>query len=149
MNLFIPYSDITSNVRMLDDRRLIKQILECTHLLSTANTINNAFPQPYKPTHIHHPLTKWVAKSPSNFYYTKMFALAACYEYTFRFNKIHKCEAIIKQFNSDIQQLITDGYCNCTPYKDLPVHEAYKLTLKSKWEADKLANRPPKWTNRD
>jgi len=41
----------------------------------------------------HHPVTKWCAGARDNFNWAIRYGLALCHEYTFRYGKVHFCEA--------------------------------------------------------
>lgn len=158
MNIFIPEKDAAACAEALDDKRLIKQILECAQLLATAqhialqNAKNTQFSPtiPYKPTHINHPITQWVAKSRKNYIWTVEYMLACGQEYTYRFGKTHKCigEYTKAAWYGGFYIPDTDGtpFINCTIFKDCTdIHTAYKAALILKWDNDKF---PPKWTKR-
>ena len=52
---------------------------------------------PYRSTHKHHPSTKWVMASSSNFEALVVHTEAMLSEYTERFNKIHKCQSVLSE----------------------------------------------------
>lgn len=95
MNIFYFTNNIELNSKLLDDKRLVKMVLETTQLLSNSLFLNG-MKSPYKPTHLKHPCTVWASKSKSNWNWLKKYGLALCREYTRRYGKIHKCEPIIK-----------------------------------------------------
>ena len=95
MNIFYFTHNIVLNSKLLDDKRLVKMILETTQLLSNALYCNGE-KSPYKPTHLKHPCTIWASKSSGNWNWLRDYGLALAKEYTNRYNKIHKCEDIIR-----------------------------------------------------
>lgn len=147
LNIFATDNCYIKSAVCLDDKRLIKMILESTQLLCTAiNYVGGS--SPYKSTHVNHPCSKWARESKYNFLWLLCHAFILCAEYNKRFSKTHKCEEILCQIQHlaslfpDIPQ--TD-FVNCTIYKDVqPTTEAYKKYLNYKWRTDK---RVPKWTN--
>jgi hypothetical protein len=147
MNIFATDPDPKKCAEALDDKRLIKMILESAQLLSTAARLNGLDdPKLYKSTHVKHPCTLWTLNTHEYAWLTKHFVFLAK-EYRNRFNKDHKSYGLAEnifraQFYSKL--LEPKPFVNCTPYKDLEVHLAYKKTLVDKWNNDK---RPPKWTN--
>ena len=95
MNIFYFTNNPVLNSRLLDDKRLVKMILETTQLLSNALFLNDEMPI-YKPTHLKHPCSIWAAKSSGNWLWLKKYGLALANEYTKRCGKIHKCEPMIR-----------------------------------------------------
>ena len=150
MNIFVTSYDPVACARFLDDKRLIKMILESAQLLSTALNECNG-PEVYKTTHKNHPCSIWVRQSRFNYKWLLDHFLALCHEYTKRFNKTHKCYGYYSVFNAGIPllpDLPRTPFINCTPFKDIKdVHLAYRECLKQKWDTDKTNNRPAKWTN--
>lgn len=156
MNIFITNKCPKLSAIVLDDRRLIKMVLESTQLLCTAmNTIKGSQLQHlYKSTHINHPCSKWTRESEANYQWLYNHYWELCNEYTFRFNKIHKCEEKLEILGSGVQLLSEKcteknltNFVNCTIFKEeLDIHKAYKLSLISKWDNDIFK---PKWTNRE
>ncbi len=145
MNLFITSkSPVKSAKYLLKDKiRLNKQILECNQILATALHLNGADEKfmpykkngnRYKPTHIHHPICKWVAKSLDNFMWTLEFMNELC-----KLNPKHCCKSNIPLLsfagNCFMKSNGFNGFLNCTPYKDLPVFVAYKKHLEDKWKS--------------
>ena len=86
MNLFVTYTCPKLSAAALDDARCVKAVLETAQLLSA--TCGG----PYKPTHLHHPVTKWVLASPRNAAWALQHFAALCAEYTRRFDRTHACE---------------------------------------------------------
>jgi len=95
MNIFFFTKDVNLNSRLLDDKRLVKMVLETTQLLSNGLFLNNCR-SPYNPTHLKHPCSIWAAKSCGNWKWLRLYGLALAKEYTRRFGKIHKCEKLIR-----------------------------------------------------
>ena len=74
--------------------------MESTQLLNNALIINDIdYNQVYRPTHLKHPASLWASKSRDNFDWLNRLALALCNEYTYRYGKIHKCQAYLEAFN--------------------------------------------------
>jgi hypothetical protein len=152
MNIFVISNSFTDNAQMLDDKRLIKMILEHTQILSTALHVNG-IPGPYKITHKNHPCTVWASSNPSNWVNLMQLTWALVEEYNYRFNKQHACQIKITEcavkFSASSWSYYRqplDPYVNCSLFKEeTDVFSAYKKTLVHKWNNDK---RPPKWTKR-
>ena len=73
-------------------------------MLCTTLNLQN-IESPYKSTHINHPINKWVRESRANYIWTIKTGLALCKEFTYRRNKKHKCEEIIKSCKKVINKL--------------------------------------------
>jgi len=158
MNIFVSDASPIKSANNLDDKRVIKMILESAQMLCTALHEHGASHlAKYKPTHKNHPCSIWARESKSNYKWLldHMFWLSE--EYSFRTGKIHKS---YKDCYGDLLVGITfipDGalteFPNCAARQDMninykhinDVHEAYRLYLTDRWASDK---RPPKWTNR-
>lgn len=152
MNIFVTDKNPYRCVRDLDDKRLVKMVLETCQILSTVMTIRGAA-GPYKPTHKNHPCTIW-ASEPTNFNWLVMYFVDICGEYTWRYKKEHACSRFIDFYNDygvdwlkdDPFEIEKINFVNCTKFKDeADTILAYRLALMDKWKHDK---RPPKWTNR-
>lgn len=113
MNLFYLDYDLEQCAQYHCNAHCIKIILEAAQCISTARTINS-LSSPYKPTHINHPTNIWVRSSRNNYLWTCNYAKALCREYTFRYQKRHKCEDYIDTFILEVPDLpdvgITDFY---------------------------------------
>lgn len=145
MNLFAVDPLPGMSAIALDDRRLVKMVLETAQLLSTAVHQGAVFAdgEVYRPTHVNHPVSKWVREDARNLGWTFLYFHALLNEYEMRFKRRHACNVIAQRlllpeaFSSD-----PATFCNCTPYPELPVHGAYRLTLNVKWNNDTKA---PTW----
>ncbi len=88
MNIFLPYcsnvvtyNDIINSVWSLDDKRLIKQILEVYEIFQVSIGENTGWSN--------HPIVKHYKDFPT---FLITYGLECCYEYTCRFGKHHKYE---------------------------------------------------------
>lgn len=145
MNIFVICNDPRRNAKFLDNKRLVKMVLETTQLLS--NALWSHFGSgPYKTTHVNHPCSIWVSESGGNYWWTVKLLKEMCSEYTRRYNKTHKCESLLSIFES--AQIINETmtpFKNCTDFKHMPTFAAYRQAMRTKWKNDKL---PPKWFSR-
>ncbi len=152
MNLFITSSDPKKCARDLDDRRLVKSVLETAQILSTALRHHGCRARHlYRATHKDHPVTLWVMKTRGNYAWTLAYFRAACREYTRRFCRSHQCAALLDLF-TQYSHLIPKGrrrrFCNCArntslglDFTSLPVITAYRRYLAAKWGREH-----PGWT---
>jgi len=149
MNIFTSSFDAKESAQALDDKRLIKMILETAQILSTNINLAGLRQGPYKTTHQNHPSTIWARTSHDNYLWLCGHFVHLCNEYTSRFHKIHKCEQYTELFyNSSTDLCYPENklttFPNCTSFKDIKeTTKAYRLYLNEKWKNDK---RPPKWT---
>lgn len=126
--------------------------VETAQLLATAIHLNNG-EATYKPTHIHHPVTKFVALNRSNYRWALRHFAALCREYTRTTGKIHKSSNYIKEFIKGAKS-IPEGrltpFTNCAGNKSFNIsynhvkntNKAYRLYLRDRWKTDKIE---PKW----
>lgn len=127
MNIFAISDRPVECAQMLDDRRLVKMVLETAQLLCTAARINDYVvpelkPNLYNNTHVNHPCSIWARANFNNYYwlYTLFNNLSA--EYTHRYNKVHKSwHKLYGLLATGIVRTDTPtSFPNCTPYKDMP-----------------------------
>lgn len=104
MNIFYLHPDPAICAEMHNDKHCIKMILEYSQLLSTAHRVldgvDNVLPDNrndylYKTTHVNHPSAIWVRRCYEN--YDWLVRLLECLhaEYTHRYGKVHKSEALL------------------------------------------------------
>ena len=112
MNIFVLDEDPVTAANMLCDKHCIKMILESCQLLSTAHHVCDG--QQIKVTGkrnyttyackkqnllkaamINHPCTIWTRASRENYLWLWKHAYAMCKEYTRRYGKVHKLEALL------------------------------------------------------
>ena len=79
MNLFVLDSDPGLAAQMACDQHVVKMPVETAQMLSTVCRLRG-IPLGYKPTHIHHPCTKWVGMSKENFLWALNHGLGLCRE---------------------------------------------------------------------
>ena len=116
MNIFYLHKDPETAAQMHVDKHCVKMILETCQLLSTAHRVLDGELYYYKnrngrksktwylpdereallysATHINHPSAVWARHSNSNYMWLHQLLLELCREYTYRYGKVHKCEAI-------------------------------------------------------
>lgn len=120
MNIFVLDKNPEFAAQMHCDKHVIKMVLETAQLLSTAiwdagdnaihrismekkaEYISKNYPLIYKPTHRKHPCTIWASKNSTRFRWLKKLGLALCKEYTLRYNKTHKSQAVIESLQFPI-----------------------------------------------
>ena len=140
MNLFMPYKSVIKSVRALDDRRLVKQILECKVMLDIALGKKSGYSK--------HPVCVHYKDYPD---FIHGYGMWACIEYAHRFDKLHKyaaefsrCIAEIYMGTPLLYAAGSKGSKDCIRTTE-NVTELFQQKLIEKWNNDKV---PPKWTNR-
>jgi len=149
MNIFYLDRDIHKSVQYLVDKHVVKMPLETAQLLCSAAIINGGA-APYKLTHAKHPCTIWTAQSINNFEWLRQYGIALCAEYTYRYNKVHKCEDIIKTIDAgkfNLLKFYDPPQCMPDQYKTDDTVQAYRNYYRDgKTHLFKWSNRPiPEW----
>ena len=116
MNIFYLDNNPKKCAEYHNDKHVVKMILETAQLLSTAHRIldgteavgtsqsgrkkkvwqlpDNRDVQLYSATHINHPSAVWCRQSKANYLWLHDLLVELCWEYTYRYGKVHKCEQI-------------------------------------------------------
>lgn len=145
MNIFASYPDPAESAKFLDDKRVIKMILESAQLLSTSITLRGG-QGPYKITHKNHPCAIWARETVANYDWLYSHFIALCDEYTARYSKRHKCLTVADELTRGRSLMPQGGltpFPNCTIFKEEPdTCLAYRVYLEHKWKVDK---RKPTW----
>ena len=151
MNIFVSSPCPYESASYLDDKRVVKMILESAQMLNVALIkLFNTDGIGYKLTHVNHPCTKWACANQNNYAWLFNHFVALCSEYTRRYGKIHKCQAdYMHEFSRHVPSNYTPvvDFVNCTTHHKhiADVHEAYKAELELKWRND---IRVPTWNKR-
>lgn len=155
MNIFVTSACPTQCAQALDDKRLVKMVLETAQLLSTALRFYGYAQQDvYRSTHVNHPCAVWARLSRANFDWLTRHMIALCAEYQRRFLRVHKSEALIVAFQRErilLPDLPQTAFPNCARndsknanFADEPnVHIAYQRYLVARWATDA---RTPLWS---
>lgn len=108
MNIFVLDNNHVTSSEYHVDRHIVKMPLETAQMLCTAIS-TDGIDTPYKPTHKKHPCNLWLLESLDNFYWLCDLGIALCKEYTFRYGKTHKCEAIIQWCRNNPPKIASIG----------------------------------------
>jgi len=95
MNIFVLDWDLKKSAEYHLNKHVVKQIVEYAQLLCSAHWMNDS-EAPYKLTHKNHPCAIWVRENMENYNWLCELGLELCKEYTHRYGKIHKTQAIIE-----------------------------------------------------
>jgi len=158
MNIFVTNECPVKSAQNLDDKRVVKMVLETAQLLSTAlrfyvgdseaDSLNL-----YKTTHLNHPCNIWVRKNRSNFLWVVKHFEALCEEYSKRYGRTHACQSKLETFKDKLRVIPLGEllpFANCARNKSLgldfteysDIEYAYQLYLAHRWDTDK---REPTW----
>ncbi|RZI45256.1 hypothetical protein EDM53_05610 [Rickettsiales endosymbiont of Peranema trichophorum] len=159
MNIFATYPCPKRSAHILDDKRVVKMVLESGQILSTAihmvSGISSSMDGIYQPTHTKHPCVIWASASKGNWEWLFEHFIALAEEYYIRYQNIHKSLSLIGPLRQLYPRYIPDGnitkFANCTSSKKngidyrhlMDVHTAYKRYLVARWRSD---IRKPRWT---
>lgn len=164
MNVFMPCATIEESVRALDDKRLIKQILECEQILDANKRVLNG---EQRVGYANHPVVKHYRDlGVEGAWFVSYYAMVCCWEYESRFGFSHSLEKdltsvyiewsrlALEKYNDGLLDyppiIYAEGFANspdCIRETDNEkVFELFKQKLIKKWDNDKY---PPKWTNRE
>lgn len=138
MQLFIVSPDPYDCAEYLDDKRVIKIILESAQMISTA------IGKGYKACFLNHPCNVWIREDPVHLSWVCKYFLALVFVYKERYGKWHKSFLELGDVfrkNVKIYDETPKYFANVTQHKDVKdVFLAYRMELRDKWTKDK---RPP------
>ncbi len=96
MNIFVLDESPIISAQMQCDKHIVKMPLETAQMLcSVWHRYGQGMNVPYKEAHKKHPCTLWAGDSADNFSWLVQHGMELCFEYTRRYNKIHKCQQVI------------------------------------------------------
>jgi hypothetical protein len=142
MNIFVlDYNPVTA-AQMLCDKHVVKMALETAQILSTVCG------GPYRPTHVNHPCVKWAGDNRLQFNWLRRHGLAICDEYTRRYGKVHKSQAVIEQCKrpENMRVGVVD-FVQCMPeeHKCEDAVQAYRSYYHSKADFATWKTSAPYW----
>jgi len=89
MNIFVLDEDPVIAAQMQCDKHIVKMLCSVWHRYGLEDKV------PYKEAHKKHPCTLWAGDSMDNYNWLWLHGMELCFEYTRRYNKIHKCQQVI------------------------------------------------------
>ena len=156
MNIFFLHWKPKKCAKMHVDKHVNKMLLESIQLLCSAHHMtNSSYKPPYKLTHKNHPCAIWTRTSTANYSWLVSLAYALSKEYTFRYEKTHKCEQYLHDLEQNIPLIENTEFTNPAQampdmYKDKDPVEAYRAYYF--FEKDHLHSwkkrNPPKWVTK-
>lgn len=147
MNIFLLDKDPKLAAQYHCDKHVVKMVLETAQLLCSIHEQGEA---PYRRTHYNHPCAKWVRECENNYTWAVCFGLELCREYTHRYGKVHKSQAVIEWCRDNMIAMPCKHFSyppQCMPdeYKADCTVDAYRAYYRLKAESIK----PFKYTSRD
>jgi hypothetical protein len=112
MNIFYLDKNPAVAAKYHCDKHVVKMILETAQLLSTTvyMTDRDCGFHIYKPTHRNHPSAVWVRSSMQHYKWLSMLGIFLCLEYTKRYKKVHKTQAIMENLFMYTPDIIDRGW---------------------------------------
>lgn len=165
MNLFTICDNTRAIAQSLDDRLLIRTIVESAQMLSTAIHCNDKIidkPEGiYKKYNANEEHNVWVRESRQNYKWTFFYLVDCLTEFQYRFGKIHETYNIASKFAmyedkfpnkgfTEFPRKFNKEYTNYQHLMDIPnVFNAYQEYLKTKWTIESRRGNVPSWTKRE
>lgn len=133
MNLFVIDKDPVIAAQQQCDKHVVKMIVESGQMLSTVHRMLDGeltrrpsqsgrtqvqyYVHPdsmlesklYKAVHMNHPCTVWTRESSANYEWHYQHFVALCDEYTYRYEKIHKTDTVLRNVLSQHPINISKG----------------------------------------
>ena len=149
MNIFVLNNCPIESAKIQHDKHIVKMVLESAQMLCSAFD-QDKFNVPYKKAHYNHTCTIWCRETLPNFKWLVKHGIALAEEYTHRYKKIHKSQAVIEWCLDNVSKIdIQNSYI--TPFAQaMPDKYKSENAVKSYinyYIGEKLNN--AKWTNRN
>lgn len=130
MNIFILDNDIEKSAKHLNDKHIVKMLLEHCQMLCAQFPKGEA---PYRKTHYNHPCSVWTRASVKNYEWLISYTREMFKEYSKRYGRIHKSEQVLdwceKNYKSlDLPNIEMTPFAQAMPdkYKDSDPVKAYR-----------------------
>lgn len=98
MNIFYLHKNPKICAQYHCDKHVVKMIVETAQILSTVHWVCGD-QGPYKATHQKHPCVIWAGESKNNYKWLHSLGIELCKEYTYRYQKTHGSEKILRQLS--------------------------------------------------
>ena len=135
--------DWEKSAQSQDNYRVVKMILESCQILSTVLN-EQGVKAPYKSFNPKHPSCLWAAESSANFENLALHCFALIEEYAERFEKDHKCTAVLYSTNeaTPLKMAMPEEF------KSSDIVESYRKYYASKERMRYPADKVPTWFER-
>ena len=154
MNIFLLDKNPSKCAAYHCDKHVVKMILESAQMLCTAHWQTGS-EAPYKPTHVNHPCNLWLLQSLDNYNFLCNLGYELCKEYTRRYGRVHKTQAVIEWCMANLPEITSNGltpFAQAMPeeYKGKNAVKAYRnYYIGEKKGFAKYTNRSvPSWLKR-
>jgi hypothetical protein len=104
MNIFVLDNEPVKCAKYHNDKHVVKMILETAQLLCGVHWVEGS-EAPYKLSHRNHPCAIWTRECIDNYVWLCQLGLALCNEYTYRYEKTHKSQAVIEWCYDNLPRL--------------------------------------------
>jgi hypothetical protein len=154
MNIFVLDLDVKKCAKYHVNRHCTKMIVEYAQLLcGVHHVVESGYDIPYKLSHKNHPSAIWARECMENYIWLCDLGLELCKEYTYRYEKRHKSQAVIEwclihkpklKYNSDITPFALAMPDECKVGDAVDSYREYYRTEKrklAKWKGREL----PEW----
>ena len=130
MNIFVLDYDHTTCAQYHCDKHIVKMPLETAQMLSSVYARYNE-EGPYLPVHGKHPCTLWAGNTVENYKWLWKLGNALLKEYTYRYERTHKCAEVMALLRCPPKQLTARGFTKFAQampdeYKHTDVVTAYR-----------------------
>jgi hypothetical protein len=148
MNIFVVDYDPVIAAQSLCNKHVVKMLLESAQLLVTAFPVGTTS---YKHTHVNHPCARWIRESLANYRWLLQHSNGLCDEYTKRYGKTHKSEAIIASLGTpDVPNVGPTPFAQAMPsaYRGpdaVQAYRAYYIAEKARFAQWRPRASPPAW----
>lgn len=156
MNIFVLDADPVLAAQSLCDKHVVKMALESAQLLCTA-AYALGVQAPYRPTHAHHPCSKWLLEGQANLWWLVRHTDAIFSEYALRYGREHASCAVMRQLTPDtllrMKEALPPGetpFVQAMPeqYRGpdaVAAYRAYYLGEKARFATWRAPSAPPAW----
>tara|TARA_R110000851_G_scaffold161377_2_gene305052 strand:- start:1570 stop:2133 length:564 start_codon:yes stop_codon:yes gene_type:complete len=178
LNIFVLDENPRTSAEMMCNKHVVKMIVESAQMLSTVHRYldgheyisisknkrrikrwshdtdtNNSETRLFKSVMLNHPCTIWARESTGNYAWLASHAISLCYEYTHRYDKIHKTEDLCRWFLSNypstlrgfhltpFAQAMPDEYKNADPVEAYRAYYRGEKASFAKWTSRNV----PEW----
>ncbi len=154
MNIFVLGITPKESAVAQCDKHVVKMPLETAQMLCTAiNKLGGS--AVYKSTHVNHPCSVWARETLGNFLWLYEHGIWLCLEYSKRYGKTHKSQAVIEQCLRDLHSVplhninrTNHPLCMPDEYKTTNVIESYRsfyIGEKSEFAQWNKSTQSPSW----
>ena len=151
MNIFTLDDCPKKSAELQHDKHVVKMILESAQMLCGVYHAQEIDGAPYRKTHHNHPCSVWAREDMDNFYWLINHAFALCKEYTHRYGRVHKSQAVIEWCRKNASKL-NIPMVGITPFAQaMPNEYRQPNSIKAyrNYYVNEKLNRKTKWTNRN